>query len=84
MSRTRSPRQQRTLRRKRRRDRIRARRPRPERHPTGLLVAALVLIPPLGIPATLNCDWPKARKRWAAGLSAVWMVSVTGYAALYL
>lgn len=84
MSRPRSPRQQRALRRKRRRDRIRARRPRPERYPTGLLVAALVLIPPLGIPATMESDWPKAR-RWCAGLlSAAWMVAVTGYAELYL
>ncbi|MEU9103665.1 hypothetical protein AB0D54_04730 [Streptomyces xanthophaeus] len=76
MPRPRTPQQQRALRRRRRRGRIRAKRPVPPHYPAGLLVAALLLMPPWGIPAVLECDWPKARKRLAAGLSAVWMVYV--------
>ncbi|WCD86567.1 hypothetical protein KPP03845_102918 [Streptomyces xanthophaeus] len=76
MPRPRTPQQQRALRRRRRRERIRAKRPVPPHYPAGLLVAALVLMPPWGIPAVLECDWPKARRRWAAGLSVVWFVHV--------
>ncbi|MEU9373091.1 hypothetical protein AB0D94_04865 [Streptomyces sp. NPDC048255] len=80
MPRPRTPQQQRALRRRRRRERLRAKRPVPPHYPAGLLVAALVLMPPWGIPAVMECDWPKAR-RWCAGiLSATWMLAVTLYA----